>query len=528
MYRRRTYALPVIAPKAIQEYKGRVLDDWRWLKKVPRKVLETLIPEGFKFITEPRKHQLVCSALTCKLPRFLLLLDMGSGKTKIILDAIRFRKWKRQLRCALVVVPNVINLESWKDQLEQHAPDLKFAILGGSRLKRYTELDRVIEEKVDVCVINYAGLTSYMAPTTRQGKNKKGKKAMQLDYAADFASIFNLVAFDEPHLYLSGMKGITFNLCKFLSWNADFAYATTGTPFDKNPGKAFPQFLVVDKGETFGESLGMFHAAYYTPKKHPFKGWEFIFDKSARKDVHRVLQHRSIRYEDYELTTLPAVSFNRIMCPLTKPQLDRYNELLELANEARQRGEREATWIRLRQTVAGFISIPGDEDSPKVQIAFNPNGKALALEQYLLELPEDEKVVIFHEFVPSGIIIQDLLKRMKIRYAGVGHGFKDPRLQLRKFMTDPFTRVWCANWKAGGTGADGLQKVARYGVFYETPSSPSQRRQCWKRLDRDGQLRKVHITDLVAAGVGIDLRILKGIKIGMDMFEAVCSGKERL
>lgn len=520
---------PVVAPKAVQAFLERDLDDWRWLKEVPREELEALLPKGWTFVTKPRLHQLVCFVIGMKLARFMYLLDMGSGKSKIVLDLIRFAKFCGLLRTAIIVVPNVINLESWQAQLRTHAPDLTFEVLHGTKVKRYSLMDKVVREQPDVCLINFGGLQAYMAnKVTRVGKSTKTKRRMVIEDAADFTDVFNFVLFDEPHLYLSSTRSISYELCQMLSWRADFAYGTTGTPFDKNPEKAWSQFHVVDQGETLGHSLGMFRAGFYLEKEHFFKGVEYRFDKSKRKLLNNVLQHRSIRYEDKEFSDLPAVNFNHIPVMLTGPQVKRYNELLTEAAEARERGEQKATWIRLRQTAAGFISVVADEDDHRVSVAFNPNGKALALEQYLLELPEDEKIVVFHEYIPSGKIIKDVLTKLKIKFTGVGSGFKDPAGNLRKFMTDPFCRVWVANSKAGGTGTDGLQQVARYGLFYETPSSPSRRKQCWKRLHRDGQQRRVYITDLTADNVAIDKRIHAGIKLGVDMFESVCSGKGKL
>lgn len=513
----------IIDPRAVQAFADRKLDDWRWIKEVPREALLEA-SDGFHFHTSPRLHQLACFVLGMQLQRFLYLLEMGSGKSKIILDLIRYRKHLGELKGALVCVPNVINLASWEAQLEKHAPDLTYRVLHGSRAKRYEMLDL---EPVDVCLLNYAGLHTYMASAKRTTKKGNTKKVMSLEDADDFSDLFNFLALDECHIGLGSVRTLQYELTKMLSWRADWCYGATGTPFGRDPEKAWSQFHVVDQGETMGHSLAMFHAAYYKEKENYWSGVEYKFDTTKKLRVHRMLQHRSIRYSDSEFSDLPAINYHQIPVQLTDAQVRRYDELLDIGNEARQEGRQEATWIRLRQTAAGYISVKGEDDE-RMQVIFTPNPKALALEQYLLELSDEEKLVVFHDYVPTGRIIRDVLTRMKIKHVGVGGGWKDPATNLRLFIKDPSVRVWVANARAGGTGTDGLQDVCRYGLFYETPSSPTTRRQCVKRLHRDGQKRRVYITDLVASNVAIDKRTHASLAAGIDMFNAVCEGKEKL
>lgn len=526
---RRPFKAPIIAPSAIRNYLERELDDWRWIKNVPREELEAVVKEErFKFHTKPHLHQLACWVLGTKIPRFFYLVDMGGGKSFLMLNLIRYRKQRKELKTALICVPNRINLPSWEDQFLLHAPDLTFQVLAGSREKRYKDLDKAFANPPDVLLINYTGLQTYVATDRKQVKGGGQKRSIVAEDLQEFSSLINFLVLDEPHLVLSSIHSLTYDLTKHLSWSSDFCYATTGTPFGRDPIKAFSQFNVVDEGETLGNTLGMFHAAFYTPKENRFSGIQWDFDQSKRKTLNRILQHRSIRYEDKEFSDLPMLMpARRIYVNLTDAQVRRYEDLVESGREAVARGEQEATWIRCRQTASGFIALVG-EDEERLEVEFNPNGKALALEQYLLELPDDEKVVIFHEYIPSGRIIQGVLKKLGIKYAGVGSGFRDVKIQRETFMRSPSCRVWVANSKAGATGADGLQRVARHLLFYETPSAPDLRKQAIKRLHRDGQQRRVYVADLVAANVAIDKRILASLAKGQDLFEAVCNGKVKL
>lgn len=514
-----------IDPRAVEAFRQRELEDWRWIKEVPRGELLKLVPKGFEFITAPRDHQLACFILAKLLQRFLFFLDMGSGKSKLVLDLIRFRKWKGELRAALICVPNVINLASWEAQLNLHAPDLTYEVLGGNRKQRYTALDG---ERKDVYLINYAGLAVYIAAAKRATKKGTMKRTMVVEDAQDFSALFNFLALDECHMGLSKVTSLQYQLVKYLSWNSDFCYGLTGTPMGRDPAKMWPQFHVIDQGETLGHSLAMFRSAFYLEKESYWAGIEYVFDPKRRLLLHRTLQHRSLRYKDTEVASTPGLQPPiQIPVQMSAAQLSANAELLRDARIARETEEAPpAVYIRQRQIAAGFLGL-STEDGDKLEVAFDPNPKIDALEQFIAELGEDKKLVIFHCYVHSGVLIAALLTKMKLKYTGVGHGYKDPSLQLRRFMADPSYRFFVANCAAGGTGVDGLQKVAHYGLFYETPTAPDRRRQAEKRLDRDGQTMPVYIYDLVARGINVDQRALDNIAKGRDMMDGVVDGKEK-
>lgn len=518
----------LLNPKAVEAFYHRKLDDWRWLKEVPRGELEKLVPEGFSFATEPRLHQLACFLLGVKFEQFLFFLDMGSGKSKLLLDLIRYRKWRGELKSALICVPNLINFYSWRDQLELHAPDLSFTILAGDKLQRYSALAE--GNLPDVCIINYAGLPVYMADSYRRTRKGRSKRQMVVEEAEAFSDIFNFIALDECHIGLSTVRSLEYQLTKHLCWHAQCAYAATGTPMGNDPIKFWPQFHVVDRGETLGHSLAMFRAAYYREKPHFFAGVQYQFEKRKRMHLNATMQHRSIRYQDKELADLPKRMPSVIVhCPMSDAQLRFNSDLIEQARLARLGGEKPpAVFIKQRQAAAGFINLKAEDQGQKLEFEFRPNPKMLALEGLLEQLPEEEKVVIFHDFIHSGLFITEVLRKLKMEFSGVGHGYKHPDAERQRFLKEKRCRAFVANCRAGGTGVDGLQHVSHYAIFYESPTSPTLRRQAEKRIDRDGQRHRCYYYDLVAQGINIDQRILNSIASGVDLFEAVMNGKEKI
>lgn len=520
---RRRFAPPNIAKSAVRAFLRRKMDDWRWMKEIPESEMRRAV-QGIKFLTKPRIHQMVCTLIGINEPRFLFSLDMGAGKTKISLDLIRHAKRKGKLRRALVCVPHLINVGSWAMQIEEHAPDLSYCELVGTREHR---MELINGPDFDIYLINYDGLTVFMSELFK----KKGKtfEGVSKRNAAAFAKLFNFLVLDECH-NIGNDQNLWWAMCNILSKGADYCYGMTGTPHGKKPDRLWPQLKVIDRGETLGETIGLYHASLYTPHKHPYaySGIEWKFQRRMALKLHRLIQHRSLRYDEKELGNLPPIS--RIILPatMTTAQLTRYKQLTGELKAAEDHKEREQVFLRTRQVTSGFLGAKL-EDGGRVEVAFEKPGKVLAVEQFLLQLDEEEKVVIFHEYTFSGKMLREMLARHKIQFTGVGKFFNklDPRVELKRFMQDPKRRVWLAQNVAGSEGVDGLQKVARYCVFFESPVSPITRKQAEKRVYRGEQKRHTFIYDVVVPKT-VDTRILTSIAQGRDLFEAVCNGRETL
>lgn len=78
------------------------------------------LPESFKFHTSPKVHQEIALRFLYTLESAGLLLDPGMGKTKVYLDYIYLRGFKR----SLVVCPMAL-LTTWEDEVATHRPELK-------------------------------------------------------------------------------------------------------------------------------------------------------------------------------------------------------------------------------------------------------------------------------------------------------------------------------------------------------------------------------------------------------------------
>lgn len=509
----------MISKGAVSDFLSRRFDSYLWMKKLTRdqimgELRQLRVRPYFK--TEPWLHQLVCFYIALCHPRFLFLLDMGLGKSKIILDIITQLQREGKLTKALVSVPRLINIDSWSEDTLRHSHLQPWGCDASDIEEKY---ERLIKPEGDVTFIDYPGLHLALSVKVKiQGRNKlvKDEKKMR-----QLLKVYNFAGIDESHK-LANHQSLWFSLMRQITKRVDYCYATTGTLFGHSPEAAWPQFFLVDGGETLGENLGIFRAAFFTEKVSPWKGVKYIFNKHQSASFYRVLQHRSIRYDEDEVLDLPKrvhISQHFEMCP---EQREHYLRAVQGLLDARGKlKELEAPWLRMRQICSGYLAWK-DEHGEHV-VYFKQNAKLDGVERLLDEVG-DAKVVIAYDYTDTGAMLVARVQQMGIGYEWFYGGTKDKSASRRRFMTDPKCRVLIMNSSAGGTGNDGLQKVARYMILYESPSSPTERKQVIKRIHRPGQDHRCFIYDLTYKGT-VESGILRDIAEGNDLYDRVVNGR---
>lgn len=511
-----SFPVPIINPTAARSYLLRELDNHDYLKDVPKEELYDHAKRlGYRFVTDCWHNQLVTFAIGTALDEFCFFIKMGGGKSRSALDLIRYRKRRGELLRGLILAPELLHVASWEDQIKMHAPDLSYRLLLGDKGERFD----LIERKSDVCVMNYKGLEVYMSRLMKVPNKKVRKQQVDPALAGEFAAKFNFAVYDESHR-LGNYQSLIYKLCSWLSVSAEYRYALTGTPFGRDPIKLWPQFMLVDHGKTLGSTLGVFRNAFFTPKKDYWKGVEWNFNTDMIGELNRVIKHRSITYELAELRDMPKKIPIRLPVKLSGEGLVYYKRIVDGLKEAQ--GDYKSLgniFIRMRQCVSGFLALKADDES-RVEVQFKTNPKLDALREFILS--KDDKVLVFHEFIHSGRLIEQMLEQCKIGFASLRGGTKDPAVQYRRFLSDPKCRVFVLNNRLGSEAIN-PQGVCSRAVFYESPVSPIQREQAEGRVHRPGQKWTTFIYDLVVLGT-IDEKIAVYLKEGHDLLKAVLSG----
>lgn len=518
----------LISRKSIVEFLGRELDDHLWMKQLSAETLHRHLcemPVQPYFKTKPWLHQLVCFYLGVTYPEFMFLLDMGLGKSKIVIDLMTQAQREKKLRKALVAVPRLINIDSWEADIERHS-DLGAWKINAENIEEKWE--RLLKPDGDVSLIDYQGL--HWALCQKKATKKKGKHAGFVlvpdeKRVAQVQRIYNFIDLDEIHK-LSNDQSLWFMLMRRLTKTADFSYGNTGTIFGKDLEAIWPQFYLVDKGETFGENKGLFRASFFTAKPNPWgRGEQFTYDRRMDAKLNQMLRHRSIRYDETEVLDLPSRVNRTSTLWMGDEQRDHYMRALEgFINAGGETIECEAQWIRMRQIVSGYLRWKDEHGEHTVHFKQNP--KLDELERLLDEIGGRSKAVVCYHYTETGRMICERVKQLGLGYEWFYGGTKDKSASKARFENDPSCRVMVMNDEAGGTGNDGLQKVANYLFLYETPTSPRERQQVIKRIHREGIKGRAFIWDLVMRKT-LDKGILDEIAANRDVFDGVVNGKKK-
>ena len=460
------------------------------------------------FITEPRLHQKACFLSLIKLPHNMQLLDMGLGKTKLVLDAFRWLKSANKIKRILVLVPNVVNIEAWRLEVAKHAPDLTVSYLSGMKEDR----QEALFDETDICVGTYSGLMHLVC-------SKQPKTKMRIDdkKLSQTQKLFDGIVWDEI-TQLMNHRSLNSKIAVKLSKKYKFRVGLTGTPIGRDPQVLWSQFYAVDGGKALGPTLGLFRQAFFTSKKNYWGGVDYKFKTKLSKKLHRLMAHSSIRYSSEECLDLPPLVTVDRPVAMTDEMWTYYHAILDQAKDFKSGNKLidvEGIFVRLRQITSGFVSVEG-KPSP---LAKNP--KLEALLELIDELPSNEKLVVFNEFVWSGDQIVYELKRRKIKSARLYSGVRDKCGQLRRFMEDPACQVFVVNSQSGAQGLN-LQ-MAHYVCYYESPVRPIVRQQSIARCRRQGQKETVFAYDLFCKNT-VDQKILRYLAEGKDLFEALVEG----
>lgn len=514
----------LLSREAVRAFMSRDLDDFRWMKQLTREQIERELASlrvrpRFKG-DPPWLHQLVCFLIGLSQPRFQFLLDMGAGKTRIISMLIEHFKREGKLDRALITVPRIINIESWMEDVPLRT-DLEPWAVNVSDIEEKRE--RLLRPRGDVTIIDMQSLQWALCKKEKH----RGKHRLVRDdkVVRQVLRLYNLLGIDETHKQVANHNNLWFSLLDQLSKGMDYAYGATGTLFGKRVEDAWSQFYVIDRGETLGENLGPFRAAFFDAKMSPWKGQVFTFNKTRWEEFHRTLQHRSIRYEEDELLELPARVPRRKNFSMSEEQREHYNRALEgLIQAGGNLRELDAQYTRMRQIVSGYLVWKDDYGEHVLHFKQNPKLDGL---EALIDEMGDSKIIVVYWYTETGRMIVDRVKEMGIGVEWLWGGTKDRAALRERFMNvSSNSRVLVMQAEAGGTGNDGLQKVARYMVFYETPTDPTTRRQTEKRIHRPGQTKRSFIYDLVMMR-SLDAGILSDIKEGVDTHNDVVNGKGR-
>jgi SNF2 family DNA or RNA helicase len=506
-----------VPPKAIQDFLNRKLDDYRTAKDISDETIQELYDQ--LPITPPiwrilKREQKICFLIGAWTPRFYFALDLGMGKTLLSIALGRYFNHLGYAEKIMVLVPRVANKEEWGALIRKHTKDVPYLVLKGSTAEKWRQLET---SNALFVIETYPGFRKMISRRVSNGK----KTVEELDPGRmrRMAELMQGMIYDEL-TQAKTQKSLIFKIASTMSKSCKFTFGLSGTPFGRNPHDLWAQMFLVDLGETLGRTLSIFRAVFFNTNINYWGGYEYIFKRTLRRELHRTLMHRMIRFKADE-STLPPVSFLKQRIPLPKTNEPFYRRAIADLRAAKGNiKEIENAFLRLRQISSGFVGYKHDAEKGIIDLPDNPKLELLITMLQSL----DEKAVVFHDFIYSGKLIKAELDKLGIKYSHIYGYTRDHEKELSQFADDKDCKVMLLNSSSGAYGLDRL-KAGKYGIYYESPVPAEIRFQSERRVRRQlSKHKKVFLIDLVVTGT-MDDRILQFHAEGKDLFQSIIEGK---
>ena len=466
--------------------------------------------KNYKFKTKPYDHQIKALQKSWGAETFALFMEMGTGKSKVLVDNISMLYDRGAIRGALIVAPKGV-YKNWDNiefpvHLAEHVEYTKVLWEANLTKKKQFELDTLFDDKDDLKIL----IMNVEAFSTNKG----------VDFAHSFLNIFSgraLIGVDES----TTIKNPTAKRTKNILTIADLAKyrrILTGSPVTKSPLDLFSQCEFLDPFHLDHQSYYSFRTRYANMVERNFGGRRVQIVGSYRRldELSEKLENFSYRVLKEECLDLPPKIYMKRFVELSPEQRKVYDQMKEIAL-AELKGKVMSSvnvmtqLMRLHQITCGHFK----SDDGKIQHLKNNR-----LTQLMDLLDEVEgKVIIWANYVEDIKIIVEALKKAygeasTVEYhGGVDSTLRQDNIALFQEKNSP-TRYFVGNTQTGGYGI--TLTAANTVIYYSNNYNLEQRLQSEDRAHRIGQTGSVTYVDLIAEET-IDEKIVKALRKKIDI-----------
>lgn len=437
-------------------------------------------------------------------PSCMLDMDMGTGKTRVAIDAVFARE---DVHTVLVVCPKAV-VPVWRQNLEKFVPPHEWDCWdnqkGTVKDKTLSLVDWIRHPSTakKVAVVNYDIVW----------RHPMGDAVVK--------SKFDMVVLDESHRAKAAGSKVSKYL-GMLGKRTQYKMCLSGTAMANSPLDVYGQYRFLDN-TVFGTNHDRFLQQYAVmggPEKR------FVVGFKNQKELRGKFQ--SIAYS----CRMSDVS-SRLKLPEHLPPVERAVGIpkRDLATSQKLAKEFKAEcgssgvvvvknilvkMLRLQQIAAGFCQVQDTPLGPKRVEELN-TAKEDALVDILEDLPDTDHVVVFCVFKHDlEAVVRAATRAGRRSYEMSG---EINELEHWKFSDGAVLAVQIQ------AGAEGVSMTeANHAVYFSLPYSLALYEQSKARLYRPGQTRPVSFVHLIASGT-IDESLYKSLIKKKDVIEAIKNG----
>jgi len=446
---------------------------------------------NYKFKTKPYGHQLDALKASWDKEVFAYFMEMGTGKSKVLLDNAAILYDKGEINALLLIAPKGVYKNWFDSEIPTHLVDHidKKMVLWKSSdksIKQIKKLNTLFEPGSDlrILIMNVESFSS--------GNGS--------EFAYKFLSAHpkSMVAIDEATTIKTPTSNRTKNILK-LSNHCKYRRILTGSPVTKSPLDLYSQCAFLDPWLLDHQSFYTFKSRYSICKKIEVNGRriEIVVGYRNLGELSDKIKTFSQRVLKEDCLDLPEKTFVKHYVELTKEQKKVYEQMKKEAI-AFLDGKMQSTatvmtqLMRLHQITCGHFTA---DDGTIKDLPCSRLGELMDI----LEKIEGKTIIWSHYTHDVKRIIAEIKKvygeDSVVDYYGATD--TDSRsANIKKFQTDDRCRFFVGTTHTGGYGI--TLTAGSNMVYFSNGYDLEKRQQSEARIDRIGQTKKMTYIDIMA------------------------------
>ena len=507
--------------------------------------------EDYTWYTVPYQHQRDIFMLSRDCIAYGLLMGMGTGKSKIVIDTAAYNFYHGRINCLVVVAPIGVHRNWIMKEIPIHMPkwtNYRAAVWSSKmRVKEKRAVDYVLEpgfEGLRIIAVNLEGFTN--GTTCRPAKLLRPiLNALNVMMVVD----------ESSKIKTPGAKRT--RAMHTLGKYAKCRRILTGTPVTNSPFDVYSQFKFLnpdiigfDNFISFKKYFAEWQTEYrYIPGKEEKQEYEELVEYKNMDQLKELLRPHCSRITKEECLDLPEKIYQIRYVELSEDQRKVYNRLIhdsviEMDGQNVPVGNVLTKLLRLQQIIGGFVP---EEEYGVAQPIGKSNPRIRAMLDVIDET--DGKVIIWSRFRPEIAAIENALRKEYGKTSTVSyHGgvddddraeaeilFQGERPIIDEdtqqvIRIDPVPIEEQADYFVGNqaSGGFGLTLTAATTVIYFSNSfSLEDRLQSEDRAHRIGQHHPVNYVDLECRGT-VDTKIIMALARKMNLADMITEDSQRI
>ena len=467
---------------------------------------------NYKFKTKPYGHQLDALKASWDKEVFAYFMEMGTGKSKVLLDNAAILYDKGEINALLLIAPKGVYKNWFDSEIPTHMVnhiDKKMVLWQANINKgQQKKLDTLFEPGSDlrILIMNVESFSS--------GNGS--------EFAYKFLSAHpkSMVAIDEATTIKTPTSNRTKNILK-LSNHCKYRRILTGSPVTKSPLDLYSQCAFLDPWLLDHQSFYTFKARYSICKKIQVNGRQIEIVVGYRNlgELSEKIKTFSQRVLKEDCLDLPEKTFVKHYVELTKEQKKVYEQMKKeaiafLDGKMQSSATVMTQLMRLHQITCGhFTADDGTiKDLPCSRLTELMN---------VLENIEGKTIIWSHYTHDVKRIIKEIKKVYGEDSVVDYYGATDTDARsanIKKFQTDDKCRFFVGTTHTGGYGI--TLTAGSNMVYFSNGYDLEKRQQSEARIDRIGQTKKMTYIDIMTEDT-IDERIVKALRNKVDIANTI-------